>query len=338
MAGQAPTEEEKKLVAKLGEMVREQKDLDLQEAEAAAFLNEASLLRYLRARDGNLGKAKSMVIDSIKWRRDYKPDQITLDDVAGAAQTGKIYQLGRGREGHAIVVFRVGIDAASDPDTKVRHLVYVLEDTIRGMAGSPVQEWIWVIDFKKSPQKKFSFSDIGVAKKMVTILTSHYPERLYKMMIFNSSFAFKSLWWMVKGFLTRKTIDKVIWMEGSDEVKADLIRQYIAPDQLEKDFGGEMEKGFDFNEAKARVQRQSEGQDAEAALNEEEKSGEADLVVENVPVDEEKNSEAAESAQEPVHKSEALEQSVVAVEAVEEQGPAKDVAQEQEPALAKDAA
>lgn len=44
---------------------------------------DMTLWRYLRARKWNLKKSESMLVDSIKWRQEYKPHEITREDVVG---------------------------------------------------------------------------------------------------------------------------------------------------------------------------------------------------------------------------------------------------------------
>ena len=45
------------------------------------FVSQSCLLRYLRARSWNVEKATKMLEETLKWRKEYKPDFITANDV-----------------------------------------------------------------------------------------------------------------------------------------------------------------------------------------------------------------------------------------------------------------
>lgn len=68
----------------------------------------------------------------------------------------------------------------------------------------------------------------GEVKKLIDLSSkvaqAYYPETLYKMMIINTSFMFSMLWSMLKGFLDKKTSQKVI-MQGSDFLEE--LLQYV---------------------------------------------------------------------------------------------------------------
>lgn len=41
------------------------------------YCDDACLRRYLEARNGNIGKAKIMLDETLKWRSDFKPEEIS---------------------------------------------------------------------------------------------------------------------------------------------------------------------------------------------------------------------------------------------------------------------
>ena len=49
------------------------------------FANDATLCRYLRARQWNLAKAMKMLVASLQWRATSKPEDITWADIAQEA-------------------------------------------------------------------------------------------------------------------------------------------------------------------------------------------------------------------------------------------------------------
>jgi hypothetical protein len=49
------------------------------------------LYRYLRARGGNVEKAKAMLLASLEWRRDMRPELIRASEMAFEGRTGKVW-------------------------------------------------------------------------------------------------------------------------------------------------------------------------------------------------------------------------------------------------------
>ncbi|KAH9706571.1 CRAL-TRIO domain-containing protein [Citrus sinensis] len=54
--------------------------------------SDESISRYLRARNWHTKKASKMLVESVKWRLEYKPEKIVWEDVAREAETGKLYR------------------------------------------------------------------------------------------------------------------------------------------------------------------------------------------------------------------------------------------------------
>lgn len=78
------------------------------------FLTDATLCRYLRARDWSLSKAQKMLLETLKWRRDYKPWAITQNDIDGEMNNeGKMYRGGFDKHNRAILYMKVRPNSVS---------------------------------------------------------------------------------------------------------------------------------------------------------------------------------------------------------------------------------
>lgn len=72
------------------------------------FLSDSTLCRYLRAREWNLGKAQKMIVETLKWRREYKPWAITRADIDGEMNNeGKMYRGGFDKYNRPILIMKV---------------------------------------------------------------------------------------------------------------------------------------------------------------------------------------------------------------------------------------
>jgi hypothetical protein len=71
------------------------------------YCTEACLIRYLEARNWNVGKSRKMLEESLKWREAKRPQDIRWPDVSIEAETGKLYRASfPDREGKTVVVMR----------------------------------------------------------------------------------------------------------------------------------------------------------------------------------------------------------------------------------------
>lgn len=72
------------------------------------FLSDSTLCRYLRARDWNLHKAQKMLVETLKWRKEYKPWAITAADVdAELNNPGKLYRGGFDKHNRPVLIMKV---------------------------------------------------------------------------------------------------------------------------------------------------------------------------------------------------------------------------------------
>ncbi|XP_023523579.1 phosphatidylinositol transfer protein 3-like [Cucurbita pepo subsp. pepo] len=75
--------------------------------KSSIYCSDPSISRYLRARNWNVKKATKMLKASLKWRSEYKPEEIQWDEVAHEAETGKLYCANyNDRHGRTVIVMR----------------------------------------------------------------------------------------------------------------------------------------------------------------------------------------------------------------------------------------
>ncbi|GJW18055.1 random slug protein 5-like protein isoform X1 [Tanacetum coccineum] len=75
---------------------------------------DASILRYLRARNWNVKKAVKMLEGSLIWRMSYKPEDIIWEHVAAEAEVGKIYRSNyKDKNGRVVLVLRPAFQVSS---------------------------------------------------------------------------------------------------------------------------------------------------------------------------------------------------------------------------------
>ncbi|KAI8075485.1 CRAL-TRIO domain-containing protein [Gilbertella persicaria] len=139
------------------------------------FLSEATAHRYMRARKWDFEAAKTMLEKTVKWRREFKPDQLDPDFIRPEAETGKMYFSGYDKNGRPLWIMKPRNENSKDSDRQVKHIVFCLERAIRLMPDN-VEKISIVTDFKGSSMS--SNPSVNTSKKFLEILSNHYPERL----------------------------------------------------------------------------------------------------------------------------------------------------------------
>ncbi|CAN1823291.1 Phosphatidylinositol transfer protein 3 [Linum perenne] len=103
------------------------------------YCSNATICRYLTARNWNVKKATKMLKDTIKWRADYKPQDIHWEEIAQEADTGKIYRSNCiDKQGRPVLVMRPSRQAAKvflEPKThnKVKFVYSDVPETMKIM-------------------------------------------------------------------------------------------------------------------------------------------------------------------------------------------------------------
>lgn len=82
-------------------------------------LNDATFLRYLRARTFDFSKSSAMLTSTIKWRNEFGICDMQrgwTDIIQKENVTGKLYARGFSKEGHPLLYMRPGLENTRDHD------------------------------------------------------------------------------------------------------------------------------------------------------------------------------------------------------------------------------
>ncbi|KAG6849748.1 hypothetical protein H0H93_005546 [Arthromyces matolae] len=214
-------------------------------------MDDAFLLRYLRARKFDVAKAKEMLIAAEKWRQEFGADTIIEDfQFTELQEVNKYYPQyyhKTDKEGRPIYIERLGllnIDALYKITTQerlVKRLVQEYEKfqiqrlpaSCKAM-GHPVETSCTILDlqnvsltsFVRVKDYVFQASSIG---------QNRYPECMGKFYIINAPWTFSTVWRVIKPWLDEVTVSKVDIL-GSN-YKETLLKQ-IPAENLPKEFGG----------------------------------------------------------------------------------------------------
>ncbi|OIV92714.1 hypothetical protein TanjilG_25146 [Lupinus angustifolius] len=210
------------------------------------YCTESCLRRYLEARDWDVDKSKKMLEESLNWRSTYKPEEILWPEVAHQGETGKVSRSNfHDKLGRTVLIMRPGMQNTASPENNIRHLVYMMENTILNLLDG-AEQMSWLIDFTG-----FSLSTnvpIKTARDIIYILQNHYPERLAVAFLYNPPRLFQALFKAIKYFMDSKTAEKVKFVYPNDKDTVELMKSLFDIENLPSEFGGKATLKYDHKE------------------------------------------------------------------------------------------
>lgn len=212
--------------------------------------SDASILRYLKARNWNTNKASKMLKETLKWRLDYKPEKIQWEDVAHEAKIGKLYRANYfDKRGRTVLIMRPGLQSKSSTDVQIKYLVYCMERAILDLKHDQDQ-MVWLIDFQGWSMSSIS---VKVTRETAHLLQERYPESLALAILYDPPKVFESFWLLVKPFLEPKTYKKVKFVFGDNQQSRKFMEELFDMDKLESVFGGRNSIGFVYEDYAKRM-------------------------------------------------------------------------------------
>jgi hypothetical protein len=226
------------------------------ELEAAGYYDpkrhdDATLLRFLRARKFDLEKAKAMFINNEEWRKSFGVEDIVKNfDFKEKAEVDKYYPRfyhKTDKEGRPVYIEQLGkIDvnalyAITSKDRLLQHLVWEYEKFIderlpicSAQIGHLVETSCTIMDLKnvgigtfyKVKDYVFAAAKIG---------QDQYPECMGKFYIINAPFMFSTVWSLIKPWLDEVTVAKIDIL-GSNYIE--VLRTQIPEENLPASLGG----------------------------------------------------------------------------------------------------
>jgi len=163
------------------------------------------MLRYLRATKWNSASAAIERLEcTLKWRREYGVYDMTAEHVEPEAVTGKMITFGYDRQRRPALYMIPSRQNTEESPRQVEFAVWMLERAL-DLTGPGVESVILMINFADKA-KNPSFT---IAKSVVNILQTHYPERLAESLIINVPFLIQMFFKMISPFLDPVTRNKM---------------------------------------------------------------------------------------------------------------------------------
>jgi len=213
--------------------------------------DDATLLRFLRARKFDVVKAKEMLVSCEQWRKDYNVDDIAKSfDFKEKEQVDKYYPQyyhKTDKEGRPVYVERLGfldikaLYALTTQERQLQRLVFEYEKFITERlpacskaVGHPVETSCTILDLHNVSLANF-YRVKDYVLETSRIGQNRYPETMGKFFIINAPWAFSAVWAIIRPWLDEVTVSKINILGSS--YKEQLLTN-IPAENLPKEFGG----------------------------------------------------------------------------------------------------
>ncbi|TFK45472.1 hypothetical protein OE88DRAFT_1211080 [Heliocybe sulcata] len=217
-------------------------------------MDDAMLLRFLRARKFDVAKSKAMLLAAEQWRKDFGVDDIVKNfDFKEKEEVDKYYPQCYhkiDKDGRPVYIERLGkldikaLYSVTTMDRQVKRLVYEYEKFLTDRlpacskaVGHPVETSCTILDLKGVSVTSF-WKVKDYVSQASSIGQNYYPETMGKFYIINSPWGFSTVWNAIKVWLDEVTVSKIDIL-GSNYLDKVLLQ--IPPENLPKDLGGKCE-------------------------------------------------------------------------------------------------
>ncbi|KAF8473628.1 CRAL/TRIO domain-containing protein [Russula ochroleuca] len=206
------------------------------------------LMKWLRARNLNLKEAQAMMVDTLRWREEFKIEEVmkeTFPDVFNSF--GHLY--GRDKEGRPIVYNIYGRNndlttAFSDVQRFIRWRVALMEEGVKLIDFETVDQMIQVHDYEGVTLSSRTSNSKAAASAISGIFQDHYPEFLARKFFVNVPSLMTWIFWLFRPVLSPATLAKMkVVGHGPSTIGKELL-PLIDDKELPAQYGGVVENAW----------------------------------------------------------------------------------------------
>ncbi|XP_004071587.1 SEC14-like protein 1 [Oryzias latipes] len=222
----------------------------LQETHKGKIPKDQHVLRFLRARDFNMDKAREFLCQSLTWRKQHQVDflldtwerpQLLQDFFTGAWHH-------HDRDGRPLYVLRLGqmdtkgLVRALGEEVLLRQVLSLNEEGLRRceentrVFGRPISCWTCLMDLDGLNMRHMWRPGVKALLRIIEVVEANYPETLGRLLIVRAPRVFPVLWTLVSPLIDENSRKKFLVYAGNDYQGpgglVDYIDREIIPDFL----------------------------------------------------------------------------------------------------------
>lgn len=211
------------------------------------WLSKECILRYLRATKWNKERTLKRIHETLLWRRQFGLDNYNFIEetarlVADENITGKMLLLGYDRCRQLVLILKNYKQNTEPSYTQVKQLVWFLEAACI-LTPKGTEAWSFVIDLHRYSDNnnnvlsQYEHPPLSLTKQVLNIVQDHYPERLYKCLVFNVPTSMWTFLKIIHPLINTVPRKKIIYDTPVDH--------HIESDQLSSEYGGKLHFVYD---------------------------------------------------------------------------------------------
>ncbi|KAF4080276.1 hypothetical protein AMELA_G00168590 [Ameiurus melas] len=225
----------------------------LQETHKGKIPKDQHILRFLRARDFNMDKAREILCQSLTWRKQHQVDYLL--DTWSSPQVLHDYYTGgwhhHDRDGRPLYILRLGqmdtkgLVRALGEESLLRHVLSINEEGLRRceentkVFGRPISCWTCLVDLEGLNMRHLWRPGVKALLRIIEVVEANYPETLGRLLILRAPRVFPVLWTLVSPFIDENTRKKFLIYAGNDYQGPGGLVDYIDKEVIPDFLGGE---------------------------------------------------------------------------------------------------
>nr|XP_048722023.1 SEC14-like protein 5 isoform X3 [Caretta caretta] len=211
------------------------------------------ILRFLRARDFNIDKAREMLCQSLTWRKQYQVDYI-LQTWRPPSLLEEYYTGGwhyQDKDGRPLYILRLGqmdtkgLVKALGEESLLRHVLSINEEGQKrceentSLFGRPITSWTCLVDLEGLNMRHLWRPGVKALLRIIEVVEDNYPETLGRLLIVRAPRVFPVLWTLVSPFINENTRQKFLIYSGNNYQGPGGLVDYLDKDVIPDFLGGE---------------------------------------------------------------------------------------------------
>ncbi|OCT64502.1 SEC14-like protein 5 isoform X2 [Xenopus laevis] len=225
----------------------------LQETHKGKIPKDEHILRFLRARDFNMEKAREMLCQSLSWRKQHQVDYI-LQNWRPPRVLEEYYAGGwhyHDKDGRPLYILRLGqVDTkglvkALGEEAILRHVLSINEEGQKRceesthLFGRPIWSWTCLVDLEGLNMRHLWRPGVKALLRIIEVVEANYPETLGRLLIVRAPRVFPVLWTLVSPFINENSRQKFLIYSGNNYQGPGGIADYLDKEIIPDFLGGE---------------------------------------------------------------------------------------------------
>ncbi|XP_045447995.1 protein real-time [Melitaea cinxia] len=222
---------------------------DLQKGKVPS---DTTLLRFLRARDFSVEKAREMLSQSLLWRKKHQVDRILSEyetpDVVKQYFPGGWHH--HDKDGRPLYILRLGqmdvkgLLKSIGEDGLLKLTLHVCEEGLKLLEEATrssehaIQSWCLLVDLDGLNMRHLWRPGVRALLRIIQIVEANYPETMGRVLIVRAPRVFPILWTIVSTFIDENTRSKFLFYGGKDYLQPGGLLDYIPKDLIPDFLGG----------------------------------------------------------------------------------------------------